>query len=166
MAFSWLKVPTSISRFKTLLRPRSYSLIKTLLGIGGLVTVVSYSHLSLYDSLVNITLASCLHSVLNEKVQVDALNQEEALVGAFTVVTNLRVDFCLKVYHTGSRYCGYRMTTVCGVAGVSVPSPQVTPVSRQHWPLVTGTLAVTCLVRAGRGGAGRGGGRGDAMPGS
>ena len=32
MAFSWLKVPTSISRFKTLLRPRSYSLIKTLLG--------------------------------------------------------------------------------------------------------------------------------------
>ena len=50
------------------------------------------------------------------------------------------------------------MTTVCGVAGVSVPRPQVTPVSRQHWPLVTGTLAVTCLVRAGRGGVGRGAG--------
>ena len=87
---------------------------------------------------------------------VGAFNQEEALVGAFSVVTNLRVDFCLKLYHTGIRYCGYRMTTVCGVAGVSVPSPQVRPVSRQHWPLVTGTLAVTCLVRAGWGGAGGG----------
>ena len=33
-----------------------------------------------------------LNSVLNVKVRVGAFNQEKALVGAFSVITNLRMD--------------------------------------------------------------------------
>ena len=38
----------------------------------------------------------CLNSVLNVKAVVAALNQEKALVGAFSVITNLRIDLRLK----------------------------------------------------------------------
>ena len=34
----------------------------------------------------------CLNSVLNVKAVVAAFNQEKALVGAFSVITNLRMD--------------------------------------------------------------------------
>ena len=34
----------------------------------------------------------CLNSVLNVKAVVAAFNQEKALVGAFSVITNLRLD--------------------------------------------------------------------------
>ena len=34
----------------------------------------------------------CLNSVLNVKAVVAALNQEKALVGAFSVITNLRME--------------------------------------------------------------------------
>ena len=37
------------------------------------------------------------NSVLNMKVLVGAFNQEKALVGAFSVITNLRVDPGLKL---------------------------------------------------------------------
>ena len=37
-------------------------------------------------------LAKCLNSVLNVKALVGAFNQEKALVGAFSVITNLRMD--------------------------------------------------------------------------
>ena len=37
------------------------------------------------------------HSVLNVKAVVAAFNQEKALVGAFTVITNLRVDLRFKL---------------------------------------------------------------------
>ena len=37
-------------------------------------------------------LAQCLNSVLNVKAVVAAFNQEKALVGAFSVITNLRMD--------------------------------------------------------------------------
>ena len=42
---------------------------------------------------VNAYLAQCLNSVLNVKALVGAFNQEKALVGAFSVITNLRMQF-------------------------------------------------------------------------
>ena len=41
---------------------------------------------------VNARLAQCLNSVLNVKAVVAAFNQEKALVGAFSVISNLRMD--------------------------------------------------------------------------
>ena len=41
---------------------------------------------------VNVRLAKCLNSVLNVKAVLAAFNQEKALVGAFSVITNLRMD--------------------------------------------------------------------------
>ena len=41
---------------------------------------------------VNTRLAKCLKSVLNVKAVVAAFNQEKALVGAFSVITNLRME--------------------------------------------------------------------------
>ena len=43
------------------------------------------------DRGVNAHLALCLNSVLNVKAVVAAFNQEKALVGAFSVITNLRM---------------------------------------------------------------------------
>ena len=37
-------------------------------------------------------LTKCLNSVLNAKAVVAAFNQEKALVGAFSVITNLRME--------------------------------------------------------------------------
>ena len=42
---------------------------------------------------VNARLAECLNSVLNVKAVVAAFNQEKAQVGAFSVITNLRICF-------------------------------------------------------------------------
>ena len=42
---------------------------------------------------VNVHLAQCLNSVLNVKAVVAAFNQEKALVGAFSVITNLGTEF-------------------------------------------------------------------------
>ena len=42
----------------------------------------------------------CLNSVLNVKAVVAAFNQEKALVGAFSVITNLRVDLRFQLYST------------------------------------------------------------------
>ena len=39
----------------------------------------------------------CLNSVLNVKVVVATFNQEKALVGAFTVITNIKMDLCFKL---------------------------------------------------------------------
>ena len=47
---------------------------------------------------VNVHLAKCLNIVLNMKVPVGASNQEMALLGAFSVITNLRMDLCFKLY--------------------------------------------------------------------
>ena len=47
----------------------------------------------LRDRGVNAHLAKCLNSVLNVKAVVAAFNQEKALVGAFSVITNLWMDF-------------------------------------------------------------------------
>ena len=46
----------------------------------------------LRDRGVNTHLALCLNSVLNVKVLVAAFNQEKNLVGAFSVITNLRME--------------------------------------------------------------------------
>ena len=50
------------------------------------------SHLLTVGSMP-IYLAQCLNSVLNVKAVVAAFNQEKALVGAFSVITNLRMEF-------------------------------------------------------------------------
>ena len=47
---------------------------------------------------VNACSAECLNSVLNVKAVVAAFNQEKALVGAFSVITNLRIDLRFKLY--------------------------------------------------------------------
>ena len=47
---------------------------------------------TLRDRGVNACLAYCLNSVLNVIAVVAAFNQEKALVGAFSVITNLRMD--------------------------------------------------------------------------
>ena len=52
----------------------------------------------LRDRGVNALLALCLNSVLNVKVVVATFNQEKALVGAFSVITNLRMDLRFKLY--------------------------------------------------------------------
>ena len=44
------------------------------------------------DCGVNASLAKCLNSVLNVKAVVAAFNQEKALVGAFSVITYLRME--------------------------------------------------------------------------
>ena len=44
------------------------------------------------DRGVNAHLAKCLNSVLNVKAVVAAFNQEKALVGAFSVITYLRME--------------------------------------------------------------------------
>ena len=43
-----------------------------------------------FHSWVNARLAKCLNSVLNVKLLVGAFNQEKALVGAFSVIVQLR----------------------------------------------------------------------------
>ena len=53
--------------------------------------VASASQFHVYY-LVNACLAYCLNSVLNVKAVVAAFNQEKALVGAFSVITILRMD--------------------------------------------------------------------------
>ena len=45
------------------------------------------------DRGANARLAKCLNSVLNVKAVVAAFNQEKALVGAFSVIPNLRIAF-------------------------------------------------------------------------
>ena len=55
---------------------------------------------------VGLTLAlQCLNSVLNVKVLVAAFEKEKALVGAFSAITNLRVDLRLKSAGTLSTLC-------------------------------------------------------------
>ena len=41
---------------------------------------------------VNVCLVQCFNSVINVKAVVAAFNQEKALVGAFSVITNLRME--------------------------------------------------------------------------
>ena len=47
-------------------------------------------------------LAWCLNSVLYVKAVVAAFNQEEALVGAFSVITNLRMELFQALLNTPS----------------------------------------------------------------
>ena len=42
---------------------------------------------------IDTMLTKCLNSVLNVKAVVAAFNQEKALVGAFSVITKLRICF-------------------------------------------------------------------------
>ena len=51
----------------------------------------------------------CLNSVLNVKVVVAAFNQEKALLGAFSVITNLRMELFEALVETG-RYTLHKIT--------------------------------------------------------
>ena len=48
--------------------------------------------MSIYPVCLGCSLAKCPNSVFNVKAVVAAFNQEKALVGAFSVITNLRMD--------------------------------------------------------------------------
>ena len=52
---------------------------------------------TLRDRGVNALLALCLNSVLNVKAVVASFNKEKALIGAFSVITNLRMDLRLQL---------------------------------------------------------------------
>ena len=56
------------------------------------MTFVLASQFHVYLPRLNAHLAWCLNSVLNVKAVVAAFNQEKALVGAFSVITNLRME--------------------------------------------------------------------------
>ena len=56
------------------------------------MTFVLWTNFMLRDRGVNACLAQCLNSVLNVKAVVAAFNQEKALVGAFSVITNLWME--------------------------------------------------------------------------
>ena len=75
-------------------------------GRGRLVSIVSYSRPSLMIIASRTRfhverpwgrLAQCLNSFLNVKAVVAAFNQEKALVGAFSVITNLRMGLHLNL---------------------------------------------------------------------
>ena len=55
--------------------------------------------------LLNAHFAQCLNSVLNVKALVGAFNQEKALAGAFSVITNLLIVFVLKLYFVPHDTC-------------------------------------------------------------
>ena len=50
------------------------------------------SQFHIYFPWINACLAKCINSVLNVKALADAFNKEKALVGAFSVITNLRME--------------------------------------------------------------------------
>ena len=52
--------------------------------------VASQTQFHVYLTGVNARLVECLNSVLNVKALVGAFNQEKALVGAFSVIVQLR----------------------------------------------------------------------------
>ena len=54
--------------------------------------IASRTNFTLRDPGVNACIAKCLKSVLNVKAVVAAFNQEKALVGAFSEITNLRME--------------------------------------------------------------------------
>ena len=57
------------------------------------MTFVSVSQFHVYLPMgLIVLLAWCLNSVLNVKAVVATFNQEKALVGAFSVITNLRME--------------------------------------------------------------------------
>ena len=78
-AFSWLKAATTAFTFKTLLR--------------------HYAKWALTPRSLNVKLGLRL-SVLNVKAVVAAFNQEKALVGAFSVITNLRMELFQALHAT------------------------------------------------------------------
>ena len=68
------------------------------------MTFVSASQFHVYLPWVQCCLAQCLNSVLNLKALVGAFNQEKALIGAFSVITNLRMELfqtLLRTKHSG-----------------------------------------------------------------
>ena len=69
------------------------------------MTFASASQFHIYLSNgVNAHLAKCLTSVLNVKAVVAAFNQEKALVGAFSVIANLRMELFQALMNIGA-YC-------------------------------------------------------------
>ena len=127
-AFSWLKAATTAFTFKTLLRhyakqaltPRS---LNVKLGprrnyhkeraalrhyanqtARPLWPLRRGPNFTLRDRGVNAHLAKCLNSVLNVKAVVAAFNQEKALVGAFSVITNLRMELFQTLVSSSSQH--------------------------------------------------------------
>ena len=68
--------------------------------MAGLVSIVSDSCLS-HPNFVS---TYCKHSVLNVKELVAAFNQEKALVGAFSMITNLRMELFEALVLTQSQH--------------------------------------------------------------
>ena len=64
---------------------------------------------------VNARLAQCLNSVFNVKAVVGAFNQEKALVGAFSVITNLRMKLFQALDQTHGRGPAPVSSVRCGI---------------------------------------------------
>ena len=82
---------------------------------------------TLRDRGVNARLASCLNSVLNVKVVEAAFNQEKALVGAFFVITNLRMELFEALLVTGLRDTAHVSRAVGPLCDVSLGSSHLQP---------------------------------------
>ena len=119
-----------------------------------LMTFVQASQFHIYLPWVNACLAQCLNSVLNVNMLVGTFNQEKALVGAFCVSTNFRVDprFQLQCPPPGLGHCQSwanifslrgqtKLTTECdsdGHDGDTVTSRRI--VTQIYTPTKTKTL--------------------------
>ena len=71
---------------------------------------------TLRDHGVNARLAQCLNSVLNVKAVVAAFNQEKALLGAFSVITNLRMELFEALIHTATHSTAGYFALHCSLA--------------------------------------------------
>ena len=67
--------------------------------------------------MVNARLAKCLTSILNVKAVVAAFNKEKALVGAFSVITNLRMELFEALLHTDD---GFQQIMLCSAQFVEI----------------------------------------------
>ena len=91
-------------------------------------------------------LAWCLNSVLNVKAVVAAFNQEKALVGAFSVITNLRIELFEAVVSLCDlvlcRDADQRLVLVAGRTGAHTIT--CTPAQLHYTPATRGiTIQVT-----------------------
>ena len=87
------------------LRHYCYTVSRHKLSCPSLMVFVSVSNFTSNDVLlpcVNAHLAQFLNRVFNVKVVVAAFNQEKALVGAFSVITNLRMELFEALVTTSS----------------------------------------------------------------
>ena len=103
-AFSWLKAATT------------------------LMIIASRTQFHVVGPWVTARLAQCLYSVFNVKAVVDAFNLERALVGAFSVITNLQMELFDSLASTGLPPVGCQMRCVTSLP-INMSKKDCTPIT-------------------------------------